>query len=96
MKGAIATVELFASDGEAPPRRLSLVVAAPERCSSGEGWECRVALADLYPAQIVVGLDSLDALARALGQARAWLAELAGRGQTLTRDRAGETPFELR
>lgn len=95
MKDAIATVDFFASDGQMAPRRLSLVVGAPERCSTGANWQCRVTLADLYPAQVVVGLDSLDALARALGQARAWLAELHGQGQTLTRDRSGETPFEM-
>lgn len=95
LKGAIATVDFFSSDGQAAPRRLSLVVAAPERCSPGDEWQCRVALADLYPAKVVIGLDSLDALAQALTQARAWLAELHGQGQSLSRDRAGETPFEL-
>jgi hypothetical protein len=54
-----------------------------------------VALADLFPAKVVVGLDSFDALARALRQARTWLAELHGQGQRLTRDRAGKDPFEL-
>ena len=95
MKGAIATVDFFSSDGQDPPRRLSLVISAPERCSPGDGWQCRVALADLYPAKVVVGPDSLDALARALHQARAWLTELEEEGQKLTRDRAGKRPFEL-
>jgi len=95
LKGAIATVDFFASDGKGPPRRLSLVVAAPQRSSAGDEWQCRVALADLYPSKILVGLDSLDALSRALAQARVWLAELHAQGQSLSRDRAGETPFEL-
>lgn len=95
MKGAIATVDFFASEGWSEPRRLSLVISAPERTSSGEPWQCRVALADLHPVIIIVGVDSFDVLARALGQARVWIAELRQQGQTLSRDRAGEDPFEL-
>ena len=95
LKGAIATVDFFISAEGSAPRRLSLVLGAPERCSPGDEWQCRVALADLHPAMVVIGVDSFDALARALSQARAWLSDLDADGQRLSRDRAGETPFEL-
>ncbi|MFP6655930.1 MAG: hypothetical protein VCB25_09895 [Myxococcota bacterium] len=95
MKGAIATVDFFASDRPSPPRRLSLVISAPERCSAGEGWECRVALADLHRPEVILGVDSFDALALAFVQARTWIAELRGQGRHLTRDREGQTPFEF-
>jgi hypothetical protein len=95
LKGAIAAVDFFVSDGQAKPRRLSLVISAPERSPSGETWRCRLALADLHPPIVIVGADSVDVLARALDQARIWVAELRQPGQSLTRDRAGEIPFEL-
>jgi prophage tail gpP-like protein len=96
VKGAIATVDFFASNSEEATVRLSLVIDSPQRCSSGEGWQCRVALADLYRPETVVGRDSIEALSLALAQARVWISELRTQGRTLTRDRAGEHPFELR
>ena len=95
MKGAIATVDFFASNSEKASDRLSLVIDSPQRCSSGEGWRCRVALADLHPPETVVGQDSIAALSLALTQARVWISELRAKGRVLTRDRAGESPFEL-
>lgn len=96
MKGAIATVDFFASNIEATSNRLSLVIDSPRRCPSGEGWQCRVALADLHPPETVVGRDSVEALSLALTQARRWISELRAQGRVLTRDRIGEIPFELR
>jgi len=96
VRGAIATVDFFfASNTDEQSVRLSLVIDSPERCSSGEGWQCRVALADLYRPETVVGQDSIEALSLALAQARVWISELRTQGRALTRDRAGEHPFEL-
>ena len=98
MKGAIATVDFFISESEDPSKsadRFSLVIAAPERSPSGDGWQCRVALADLVRPEIVIGRDSFEALALAVGQAHVWIGSLRTQGRVLTRDRAGEIPFEL-
>jgi hypothetical protein len=96
VRGAIATVDFYASNAEEASVRLSLVIDSPQRCSSGEGWQCRVALADLYRPKTVVGRDSIEALSLALAEARIWIAELCTQGWALTRDRAGKNPFELR
>ena len=95
MKSAIATVDFFASNRGETPDRLSLVIDSPQRSSSGEGWQCRVALADLHPPETIVGRDSVEALSLALTRARVWIADLRADGRVLTRDRAGESPFEL-
>ncbi len=95
MKGAIATVEFFASNGEEKPDRLNLVIDAPTRCPSGEGWQCRVALANLHAAETIVGRDSVEVLSLALNRARSWISDLRTQGRVLTRDLAGENPFEL-
>ncbi len=70
MNGAIATVEIFARGADGGTERLSLVIAAPDRDPSGDGWQCRVALADRYRPETVTGPDSVEVLSRALGRAR--------------------------
>ena len=98
MRGAIASVELFAAEpgrDQEGRTRLTLTVTAPERSSDEGSWVCRVALANLHRPEEVVGTDSVTALAAALDQARAWLAELAAQGTTLFRARTGEARFEL-
>lgn len=111
MKSAIASLEIYAfategaSDGAAPiglarsdagrPRRLSLVIGAPERAPTGDAWHCRVVLADLHRPQTLAGRDSMEALLRAVGRARAWLDALRAEGLLLYRDRAGLEPLEL-
>ncbi|MEM9174838.1 MAG: hypothetical protein AAGC67_06360 [Myxococcota bacterium] len=98
MKGAIASVDVFAAEADAPAgerRRLTLTVTAPERSEAADGWVCRVALADLHRPIAVEGRDSVTALAGALDRARSWLAELSAQGTTLFRDRTGESRFEL-
>ncbi|MCR9094307.1 MAG: hypothetical protein NXI30_08825 [bacterium] len=110
MKGAIASVELFAAEAAEAANaadgadsaeaagartRLTLTLSAPERASDGGAWVCRVALANLHRPIEVAGPDSVTALASALAQARAWLAELRAQGKTLFRDRTGESAFEL-
>lgn len=102
MKGAIASVEIFVFEapghGAAPrgtPRRLSLVIGAPERSPTGEAWQCRVTLADLHRPRTCEGRDSIEALFLAVAQAKAWLAGLQATGCLLTRDRAGAEAFPL-
>lgn len=95
MKGAIATVEIYAARGGSTVDRLSLVVGSPERTAAGDGWACRVALANRVRPETVVGRDSVEALSAALRRARGWLDELVREGHTLTRDRAGTIPYEL-
>lgn len=95
MKGAIATVDFFASNSTGRSDRLSLVIDAPQRSSSGDGWQCRVALANLHPPKTLVARDSVEVLSLALDQARLWISDLRAEGRVLTRDRAGEDRFEL-
>ena len=99
MKGAIASVDIFAFENAAsaggPARRLTLVIGAPVRAASGGVWQCRVALADLHRPQTFEGRDSVEALLLAVDRARSWLAALAGEGFVLSRDRAGAEPFSL-
>lgn len=102
MKGAIASVEIFAFAPPGPgdalsdrPRRLSLVIGVPERAPSGELWHCRVALADLHRPRTLEGRDSVEALLLAVGCARGWLEALHGEGMVLCRDRAGSEPFAI-
>jgi hypothetical protein len=94
VKGAIASIEIFAFENDASPRRLSLTIAAPERCPAGEGWLCRVALADLHRPETVRGVDSVAALMGAMDRAREWVADLRAEGLVLCRDRAGKSAFE--
>ena len=57
MKGAIASVEIFVAEAgatEGQRRRLTLTVTAPERADDGEGWVCRVALADLHRRDLLL------------------------------------------
>lgn len=97
MKGALAAVEIWVEEaGEsAVRRRLSLVIGTPERSESGGLWLCRVALADLHRPQTLEGRDSLEALVRAVEQARSWIEALRGAGHALFRDRAGDERFSL-
>jgi len=111
MKGAIASVEIYAFEAEAPdrasgrgaadgatravPRRLSLVIGVPERAPGGELWHCRVALADLHRPQTCEGRDSVEALFLAVERARTWLAALDADGFALFRDRAGASPLRF-
>ena len=92
MKGAIASIELFASRAGEDTRRLTLTVGTPER-EGDAGWVCRVALADLHRPESIVAPDSVSALAAALAQGRAWVDALEADGCVLTRDRAGTRPF---
>lgn len=102
MKGAIASVEIFAFAASGPgeasssrPRRLSLVIGVPERAPSGEPWHCRVALADLHRPQVFAGRDSVEALFLAVECARGWLSALRAEGFVLCRDRTGSEPFSI-
>ena len=98
MKGAIASVELFAADPGARAserRRLTLTITAPTRSEEDDAWRCRVALADLHRPETVSAADSVGALAAALARARAWLDALGAQGMTLFRDRTGEIRFQI-
>lgn len=98
MKGAIASVEIFAfvPEHDTPgPRRLTLTIGAPTPDRESGHWDCRVALADLHRAETKSAVDSVSALEAALEQGRVWLAELRARGWVLARDRAGKSSFEL-
>jgi hypothetical protein len=95
VKGAIATVDFFASNTQGTSNRLSLVIDAPKRSAAGDGWQCRVALADLHPPRTLIARDSVEALSLALAQARTWISELHDQGRVLTRDRGGQDRFDL-
>lgn len=100
MKGAIASVELFAwapsgseDAADLQPKRLTLVVGAPLPAGDDSGWSCRVALADLKRPVEVGAEDSLGALSAAIARGEVWLGELRREGMVFTRDRAGNDPY---
>lgn len=95
MKGAIASVEIFAHRNAEPARRLTLVVGAPTSAPAVGGWRCRVALADQHQPQEFTGRDSFDVLNRALAQAHSWLRALEAEGFMLFRDRGGVDPYRF-
>ena len=98
MKGAIASVEIYAIEGGLDSdgtRRLTLTITAPERATDREGWQCSVALADLHRPEVVSGVDSVSALSKAIARAKLWLSELRAQGMALARDRTGDSVFEL-
>jgi len=101
MKGAVASVEIFAQRGEEPIQRLSFVVGTPTRTTSKDtanpdpGWTCRVALANLHRPVVIEGPDSIAALERALALGRDWLAALRDEGFELYRDRQKERRYPL-
>jgi hypothetical protein len=97
MKGAVASVEVFATRGDRPVERLTLTVTAPERGTdvAKDVWLCRVALARRHRPQTLEAADSISALRAALALGEGWLAGLAAEGFTLWRDRAATRPFEL-
>ncbi len=68
MKGAVASVDIFAFENETSSKRLTLTIAAPEPRPEGEGWQCRLVLADVHRPEIIRGTDSVDALARAIAR----------------------------
>ncbi len=99
MKGAIASVEIFAVRDGGPVERLTLTLTAPDRARrEGDAepvWVCRVALARRHRPRSLEAPDSVAALAAALEMGRGWLAALLDEGHVLWRDRACTRPFEL-
>ena len=93
MKGAIASVEIYAHREGAAVRRLTLVVSEPRTTPDPARWICRVALADLHRPEEIVGTDSVEALCRAVERGRRWIEDLRSDGFVLTRDRAGSIPY---
>ena len=93
MKGAIASVEIFAHRANEPVTRLSLVVSSPVAIPDAGGFACRVALANLHRAEEIHGRDSVEVLTLALERGRQWLVDLRGKGFVLYRDRAGNEPY---
>jgi hypothetical protein len=95
VKGAIASVEIFAHRKDRGVRRLTLVIEQPRRGEDAAVWRCRVALADLRRPVEIVGPDAVDVLTQALGRGRSWLKILQEDGFALYRDRAGKHPYPL-
>ena len=93
MKGAIASVEIYARRDEQPTQRWTLVVTEPSFQRAENHWTCRVALADLHRPEVIAGRDSIEVLDRALAQGRQWLRELHAEGFLLYRDRGAREPY---
>lgn len=94
MKGAIASVEIYARREDQPIQRWTLVVTEPSFQPSQNQWACRVALADRHRPEVVAGRDSIEALDRALVRGRQWLRELHAEGFLLYRDRGAREPYD--
>lgn len=95
MKTAIASTEIYGATPGGEPRRLTVAVGAPERSRHGEGWQCKVTIADVLRPTAVAGADSFEALARAVARVRQHLAALQDDGWVFSRDRGGREVLDV-
>lgn len=95
MKTTIASTEFYgvAPDGER--KRLTVAVGAPVRDRYGEGWQCKVTIADVLRPTAISGADSFEALARAVTRVRQHLAGLRDEGWEFSLDRDGREVLDL-
>jgi len=94
MRTTIASSEIFGTDSDGAPRRLTLAVGTPRPVDGEATWRCRVAVADVLRPTTVVGSDSFVALALAIARIRGLLGELHAQGWSLSLDRAGREPID--
>ena len=94
MKRAIASQEIYGRAPDGARRRFSVAVAAPVRDAEGEGWLCRVTVADVLRPTSERGADSYEALARGMGRVRRELAVLTDAGWRLYADAAEQRSLD--
>jgi hypothetical protein len=96
MKTAIASTEFYGVAPGGECRRLTVAVGAPVRSRRGDGWQCKVTIADVLRPTAVEGADSFEALARAVACVRQRLAGLQEEGWDLSLDREGREVLDVR
>ena len=95
MKTTIASTELFGVTPGGERKRLTIAVGVPVRSRRGEGWQCKVTIADVLRPTAIDGADSFEALARAVGRVRQHLAGLQEEGWDLSLDRGGREVLDV-
>jgi hypothetical protein len=94
VRTTIASSEIFGIDPDGVTKRLTLAVGSPKRVDGEPGWQCRVAVVDILRPTMVVGDDSLVALATAIARIRRLLGELCALGWSFSLDPAGREPID--
>jgi hypothetical protein len=95
VKTTIASTEFYGAPPGGERKRLTVAVATPVRDRYGEGWECKVAIADVLRPTAIGGADSFEALARAVACVRQHLADLQEEGWEFSLDRDGREVLDL-
>jgi hypothetical protein len=94
MRTTIASAEIYGLAPAGERKRLTIAVGTPGRLTRGEGWQCKVAIADVLRPTAVGGADSFQALARALAYVRQNLARLGEEGWEFSHDGAGREALD--
>jgi hypothetical protein len=95
MRTTIASTEFYGVTPDGDRKRLTIAVGRPVRRARGDGWQCKVAIADVLQPTAIGGSDSFDALARAVGRVRLHLAGLQEEGWAFTLDGAGREALDV-
>lgn len=96
MKSTIAATELYGVTPGGEHRRLTVAVGAPARRRHGEGWQCKVTIADVLRPTAIGGANSFEAIAKAVAHVRQHLAGLQEEGWELSLDRGGREALDMR
>jgi len=95
VKTTIASTEFYGVAPGGERKRLTVAVGTPVRDRRGEGWRCKVAIADVLRPTAIGGADSFEALARAVARVRQHLAGLQAEGWEFSLDRSGREALDL-
>jgi hypothetical protein len=95
MRTTIASSEIFGLTPAGERKRLTIAVGTPGRRRQGEGWQCKVVIADVLRPTAIAGVDSFQALARALAYLRQYLERMGQEGWELSSDRDGRETLDI-
>jgi hypothetical protein len=95
VKNTIASTEFYGVAPGGERKRLTVAVGTPVRDRYGEGWRCKVAIADVLQPTGIAGADSFEALARAVARVRQHLTGLQEEGWEFSLDRSGREVLDL-
>jgi hypothetical protein len=95
MRTTIASTEFYGVTPGGERKRLTVAVGTPVRSTQGEGWQCKVTIADVLRPTAVAGADSFEALARALARVCQHLAGLQEEGWKFSADRSGRQSLDV-
>jgi hypothetical protein len=95
MKTTIASSEIYGVAPGGERKRLTIAVGTPSRSRHGEGWQCKVVIADVLRPTAIGGADSFEALVRAVAYVCGHLAELREEGWVFSLDRDGSEALDV-